>query len=723
MGIRVSQLGSALFLIALLATPWMAGRIPLEPMPLEPGFASWFDATFLSRLEPASSLFVLSVPFLLALIFQGLPRAVLQLPVGKLMGLTFGFWVLLAMSALGAERTHPALWELCRWTLYFAVMTLAVISLGRGSGPRRGLWAIFGGASCVAVSGLLEYAATAQFDPNWRIFGGWHHPNALASMLALALPIATVILRSQAESSDRKIAVFAITLLGSGAIVCALWLTGSRGGLVAAGVGVAAMFAFAGIESRRRVAPVARGLISALLMACVLGAGWFALTRAASGASGGLGRAVSAGAEGGASAAFRMTLWAQTAKLAASRPMLGVGLGSFQPEYAKVGTIEAPKLAHNSYLQIATEAGVPAVMLFLACAGYWLYLVSRPHPALPREGAVLRCGVVGAVFAGGASALTDSSFSVPGFSILFFGVLGVGLLLSPDGARPERLPLSSRLMVFLPLTAAVLYFFATSAYSTVQNSVALDAMTNGLHAVAEARAQAAIAASPLMPNGYSLLAQLESAKGDKKSAVKFAQRAADLAKSSSAYARLGDAYAEAGEADQASAAFETAISLSPSNPHWRRRYFDFLIRAEKRENAEAVALKLVEMEGSDFFRLNPLPAFIDTSTVEPRVFLASLAESRGDKEREVEHLQRAFEILADYREKTFAELLRQKKRFGEGLREEEIVLAGESLPEARRKFEQLKEIGAKLIASLRALGRHQDAMQVESRVEELSASG
>lgn len=723
MGVTASRVATVLFLLGLFATPWMAGRIPLDPMPLEPGFASWFDVTFLSRLEPASSLFVLSIPFLVALLLQGLPGAVLQLPVGKLMGLTFGFWVILAMSALASERTHTALWELCRWTLYLAVMTLAVICLGRGTGPRRAAWAFFGGASCVAFSGLLEYAATAQFDANWRIFGGWHHPNALASMLALALPIAAAALRSQVESADRKLAVLVAAALGSGAILCALWLTGSRGGLLAAGIGVAAMLAFAWVESRRRAEPVARGMAVALLAACLLGAGWFALTRAASGASGGVGRAASVGAEGGASTAFRMALWTQTARLAASRPMLGVGLGSFQPEYAKVGTIEAPKLAHNSYLQIAAEAGVPAVLLFLACAGYWLYLVSRPHPALSRDSAALRSGVVGAVFAGGASAITDSSFSVPGFSILFFVVLGVGLLLSPDGARPERLPLSSRLMLFVPLTAAVLYFFGTSAYSTVQNSVALDAMTKGHREAAESRAQSAVAASPLMATGYSILAQLASAGGEAKSAVEFALRAADLAKTSSAYARLGDAYAEAGETDHASAAFETAISLSPSNPHWRRRYFDFLIGAGEQETAEAVALKLVEMEGSDFFRLNPLPSFVDTSTVEPRVFLASLASSRGEKEREAEHLRRAFEVLVEYHERTFAELLRQKERFGEGLSEEEIVLAGESLPEARRKFEQLKEIASKLAATLGSLGRVEDAKQIESRVEELSASG
>ena len=57
------------------------------------------------------------------------------------------------------------------------------------------------------------------------------------------------------------------------------------------------------------------------------------------------------------------------------RPVLGVGLGSYKeasPEYViqpgEIRTdliLKTPKLAHNTYLQFATEEGSIGVLLFL----------------------------------------------------------------------------------------------------------------------------------------------------------------------------------------------------------------------------------------------------------------------------------------------------------------------------------------------------------------------
>ena len=49
-------------------------------------------------------------------------------------------------------------------------------------------------------------------------------------------------------------------------------------------------------------------------------------------------------------------------------PLLGVGLGNFKPlvlEY-ETGAFKEQSIAHNTYLEIAAELGIPALLLFLA---------------------------------------------------------------------------------------------------------------------------------------------------------------------------------------------------------------------------------------------------------------------------------------------------------------------------------------------------------------------
>ena len=68
--------------------------------------------------------------------------------------------------------------------------------------------------------------------------------------------------------------------------------------------------------------------------------------------------------------------WKTSAQLIAKYPITGIGLGRFRHEYqlhAPEGTHHKPYHAHNIYLHIAVEQGIPSLLLFLAI----LFLIFR----------------------------------------------------------------------------------------------------------------------------------------------------------------------------------------------------------------------------------------------------------------------------------------------------------------------------------------------------------
>src|SRR5205823_2852634 len=82
---------------------------------------------------------------------------------------------------------------------------------------------------------------------------------------------------------------------------------------------------------------------------------------------------------------FRALTWRGTANMAVKNPILGTGIGSFgtaYPRYAEAGFTEH---AHNSYLQLAAEAGFPAAIFLIVIIGVALLAGIRAVWAGPPE--------------------------------------------------------------------------------------------------------------------------------------------------------------------------------------------------------------------------------------------------------------------------------------------------------------------------------------------------
>lgn len=148
-----------------------------------------------------------------------------------------------------------------------------------------------------------------------------------------------------------------------GAVIMAIGLvdTGSRGGLVALGAGLVAAVLFGG-QWRGRAVQVA--LVAAVLVP------FYLFVLAPSAAVQHLNENTTSG---------RTDLWKVGLKMLQTNPVLGVGAGNFQvaeSQYVQqVGAItradiivDAPRVTHDTYLELADELGIPGLLAFLAIA-------------------------------------------------------------------------------------------------------------------------------------------------------------------------------------------------------------------------------------------------------------------------------------------------------------------------------------------------------------------
>ncbi len=238
--------------------------------------------------------------------------------------------------------------------------------------------------------------------------GTLSNPNWLAAVLAPLLPLLlSARVRVRLRSS-------AFVLIAAG-----LAVTRSRGAILAAAVGCAALW-LAGFRARRTAftgpALTAGGLAFV--------AGVTAVLRALPGGIPGLGG--------------RVFLWSAALALVREHPWTGVGLGGFAPAFPTVaatvlrasafGTfpLGAVELAHNSYLQLAAEAGLPAVCAFVILLLWGLVRGFRAPATRPPAAALLVLAV---------HALVDGPFQTAAGLVLFFFLLGL-VFPTPD-PRPE----------------------------------------------------------------------------------------------------------------------------------------------------------------------------------------------------------------------------------------------------------------------------------------------
>ncbi len=413
----VADAGRALLLVALFAYPLVAGKnFRWQNMTLHClvslAVLLWYAAHASGGGRPVLVRHKVLDRALVALL--GIVVIAASVSAYKYASLLFVVWLVDCLLAywMAREAFSEGKW---RWAVPVAIVAAGVVC---------------------GLLGLREYVRTVIFagEVNWRIFGPLYNPNILASYLIGPLLVALALIAglvsfgagrggNEGERRPRLGLIglgFAVLLMGP-----AILLTGSRAGLVSAAAGLV-VFALARGgkgQRRKRTMWVVGGVLVALVVVVVAAPPLRDRAR----------RAFSMENH---STAFRCYTWLATVEMVRDKPLLGVGPGTFEysyPGYARAGYT---RMSHQSFLQLAAEAGVFALLAALVAGigGVRLCLwIAR------RQGS--GAGALAAAAAGWLVGLAlhnlfDYSMYVPAVAVSAFAVLGAAV--GPVEVRPAE---------------------------------------------------------------------------------------------------------------------------------------------------------------------------------------------------------------------------------------------------------------------------------------------
>lgn len=278
---------------------------------------------------------------------------------------------------------------------------------------KRLVQAVLISAGLVVAYGLYQYVQGVDISAfEWvdgeqfpllkvRIFSTLQNPNLLAGFLVIIAALAAG-LGLNAEDRRRKTALLVLII----ALLVCLVLTYSRGAWLSV---LAVVGAYGVLYSRKTFWLL-------LFVPVVVVAGHDVLME----------RLMSIVNPTDTSATLRIALWESTLAMIADRPLFGIGWGAYPLVYPAYDFfINDPGTtifhAHNMYLHIAAEIGVPGLLAFLALMfGHVRLALALAENATNRWVGGLMLGVLAAVIGLAVGGLTDYILYNPQMSMLFW---------------------------------------------------------------------------------------------------------------------------------------------------------------------------------------------------------------------------------------------------------------------------------------------------------------
>ncbi len=249
-----------------------------------------------------------------------------------------------------------------------------------------------------------------------RIYSSLFYPNSLAGALLLLTPFVLGVIADARERFTIGARGFMGVVVGLGAAGCLVWSGSKAGWLLALGMSVILLLRL----------PVKRRLKIAVIVALVLaGTAGFAV------------RYAGFFKRGAPSVVERFNYWNAAWQNVQAHPLLGSGPGTFATIYKRVKPPEAEmaRLAHNDYLQQASDSGLVAGLLFLGIV-VWVCVRTRWVWSVGGWGKFgVWLGLVG--FA--AQAVVEFGFYVPATAWCWFALAGWLVAHSGEKLKTEML--------------------------------------------------------------------------------------------------------------------------------------------------------------------------------------------------------------------------------------------------------------------------------------------
>ncbi len=427
-------------------------------------------------------------------------------------------------------------------------------------------------AAAVGAGGLLA-AGAALLDylqaPPGSLYGGalwgtFPTSNALAGYLLLGLFCAAGMTGVAREPAGRWGWGLTTLLLGA-----ALVGTRSRGGILAAGVGLVVW----GIGAartwpgrRRQVAGLVAAAALGLAVAVAVWEGPASLARWSNVPS------ALAGDTPDPSFRWRQLIYTWSVAMIQDHPLLGTGPGTFPlvlGRYQRVPYVTG-RYAHNAWLQFAAETGIPFTLLLLA--GFALSI--RQGLLGFRAGGQerpLAIGIVAALLASAAHALLDLDWSLPAIALPASLLLGA---LWAAGRKAGGMPEAAAPRGFARVLQGAVAGFAVAAFllgATRSFAVSLQqegraAFSRGALEEAEGAFRAARRLNPFWYAPRYWLAEAALRRGRPQEAVAEMVAAARLNPAGGeAASHLGRFLWAAGRLEEAEASLLQAVHLDPAS--------------------------------------------------------------------------------------------------------------------------------------------------------------
>jgi O-antigen ligase len=237
-----------------------------------------------------------------------------------------------------------------------------------------------------ALIGLFSWVAPEVLPDAWsgrvgtRTTGSLRHPNVYGTTALIAGLFSLHYLLSR-RTADGRVPMMAPAFMLA---LTMAFMTYSRASWLAAGIvliGVVLTYPRFGTRFL-----VVAGLVTALVLSSGIASEQVRTAQT---------RFLSAGSEH--SALSRLPVIHASLRMVEQKPFTGWGYGNFDrysPDFQRrVGTLIVPDrehASHNLYLTIASEQGIPGLVLYLGPAVFWLLASRRAWRRLPQEGLVNR---------------------------------------------------------------------------------------------------------------------------------------------------------------------------------------------------------------------------------------------------------------------------------------------------------------------------------------------
>lgn len=234
-----------------------------------------------------------------------------------------------------------------------------------------------------------------------RIFSTLFYPNALAGGLILLTPLCAVAFWRTMAFLQIPSRVLLVGILILAAAACLYWTESKSGWLVS----LALVLIFIG--TRRRISKWIKTTgLTLVLLGGLAGFFW---------------KYSGYFEKGATSVVARFDYWRAAWFVAKSHPFLGAGPGTFQESYKKIKPPEAEmaRLAHNDYLQQASDSGFPGAVLYAGVVWWGIFQTRQDAKASPVRRAVW-FGLLGFAL----QSFVEFGLYIPALAWIFFLLLG-----------------------------------------------------------------------------------------------------------------------------------------------------------------------------------------------------------------------------------------------------------------------------------------------------------